>query len=491
MDHTEEIKAIRFLQKQIRNESAINKILYARENLDPRGYFSLETFDISFNHEYLKEALSILKKGMDLLHKLKSEGTTNISTDYLYEHEAGRIFSEAGQVVSHEMFHLYQFLTIPTLIEYSYFQREISRSKWIILYSTVPNGFTYRKGEDLINERSLHFYGRKTFNDEVKSTYKAYHRIVNNIGSKCQITELSIIHLIEGSAVAFQNLTNKDSESQIMRDLEKNDLYSLAYRKFIKKSGIPIDETDAIGISRLVFLFVAYLSMLCNEERADKIIDMFMALSNMSIKYFNKVKSIGSPLGKKFCNRPYYRNALQFKFLPPDGIKEAINEITDDDKLTFYVGLCDLVDDIIDDIKLIDPNHLDSIAIRDNKLRAIRNYIQEIFPNSRSIYFIPFLICEYLQGVKFATLYNAIGNIEYEGWIENFMMTTDADTYFINNIEKVENILLGEEWFFCCNKHGNTKNTDIIINCTEPDSFNMRFSVGPTEKKLSDFIEVL
>lgn len=491
MDSVEKNKNIESMQKKIRDEFNINKILYVRDNLDPNGYFSLETFDISFNREYLKEVLSILENGMNLFYKFKAEGMLNISTDYLYEHEAGRILSEAGQVVSHEMFHLYQFLTIPTLIEYSYFQREISRSKWIILYSVVPKGFIYKKGEEIINKRSLSFYGKSTFNEEIESTYKYYHRIIKNIGNECQITGLSIIHLIEGSAVAFQNLINKDSKSKIMQGLERNEIYNLAYRKFIKKSGISTDETDAIGIARLVFLFVAYLSMLCDEERADKIIDMFMALSNMSIKYFNKAKAIGSPFSKKFYNHPDYRNAHQFKYLPSFGIKEAVNEITDEDKLTLYVGLCDLVDDILDDIKLIDPNHLNSITIRDNKLKAIQNYIQETFPNSRNIYFIPFLICEYLQGIKFSTLYNAIGNIEYEGWIDGFIMTVDADTYFINDLEKVENILLGEELFFCSKKHGKIRNTDTITNCTEPDSFNMRYSVGPSEKKLSDFIEVL
>lgn len=461
------------LMKKIRRNNI--RDFYIRRKTDPQGYFSSETFDISFNYNYLKEILPILESSKNNFISNFKEKDKEKLRPIEYYGDYGKLLSEVGQIQSHEAFHFYQSLTIPLFVHFSKVSREHAWLKYYFLYKSIPLNYKYVLGDEIINKNLIKFI------NEPAESIDYLHSTLSEKNSTSELIfsdkdGISIFEILEGSAISFQLITNRDINFTIFKDLEENKTYSNAFNKFITYSGIKLNSNNMTE-SRIIFLLVSYYTLLSKEKNSKKIIDIFIKISSKSKKYLALTQNKKIEKSKK-NKYPKFKYRDKLIWFDDSNLEKSVEHIykKGDEYLDLYILICDIVDCILDDINLEDENFLGSVFIFDKKMKKIKSFLKERFLNLDSLYFIPYIICDYGESIIFSTYFKEIHDLEFE-FSENKIVTVEVDSYLHKTISQIENIISNEEKSYCCEKHG-MQRSKKIIKCQEEFSFANRVKLS-------------
>lgn len=466
----------------IKKKKKTIKGLYLGSDMsDPEGYFNFETFDVGFNHQFLKKCLNDWEEILPQLKEKLASGVESIPTNF--DDPIILAYTQMSQIYSHEMFHLYQNLTLDTLSCYARSSRKVLMYKWYVLNNIPETNFKYKENQGILCKGAVEALNLgEAVEYEIFDSLKVEDETYGYLAEESD--GITIIQLLEGAAVNFQLLISKDINCEVIPFLDNDETYSGAYKRFIKESSYELSNNNDVIMSRVIFLLISHYSLICEDYSSSKGIQVFLKLSKLSKKYFDSLTTSNS----KFINKPNYAQVNELSDADIKYLDVAYKNL-EGDNLDYYVKVCDLVDLILTDIKSIDPYFTEYTDINDPKLKAINNFLRNKFPTFSTPYFIPLLLSDFQTSIVYSNINKEIQDIEFKSDYGDMVISVLVDTHLINNLQKFEDTLDEDASIECCSKHSFTNEVSAVINCTEEDSFNTYFRSGHSEKKLSDIIE--
>ena len=391
---------------------------------------------------------------------------------------------ELQEVVSHENFHLLQFLKCNSINTFYKASRKHNIIRYHLLSEIIRLGVKVKLNNENIFSSILQLDKVKIdyFNEIIKSSRMESMIVTNFYNYNSKKTNISIIDIFEGSAIAFQKLVNRSEEIETLYDkkLTGSKKYFGAWNYF-KEQG---------GSERFIFFAIAYQSLkygLLDDGDYMNVVpipqDVFIMLCENILKYERKLNS------KLFCS-PFFIDT------------ELAKLNLENEKITAIYRLVDIFNIIKEDIKVyskqVNTYHDDDIFERTvnyndtfmySPIKLISETICKDYPVFTKDYFLPLLLVDYTFYSQFILNYlpKLLSEIEFKGISGNdsnivaenfvFKLVDDVDEFIRSSSE-------GRSGFtYCCDAHkdrlGNIIKIDIsgISLCESKDSLKNRYKI--------------
>jgi hypothetical protein len=478
----------------LKNERKILGNFFLGDDNDKYGEFCFEKLSGSYNLEQLKKYV----KKYPEVEKYFLNKKVESSSDYInidMNEPNMLIYMEATQLLTHEMFHLYQALTFPILINYTKLFRRVYMYEWYTFNILSRLRYQYKLNEQIISLNSIKFaeYDDGTKNvifDDINGSDEAL-KLINE-----KIDGISIFEIIEGLTIAYQLITTKDIKCDIFTSLHEK--YLKAYNMFLEKSDIICDNKEDIALSRIVFLFIANTSLLCAETFSNRIIPTFLDLSKTGKKY---VEFLKKDMEDKNSSSSLFRDTLfgglkaLFQYDSSytgdeiNFIENRLSKLSKDNKKFFYI-LCKLLNLVIKDALKINPRIFFNEGLNmEDKALIINNFYKNKFPSFGKKYFLPLLLSDYMLCSEYFSSESQIKKLNYKSHYKGLEITVQGDSETIDILNTFNKLLDTEEEIMCCKKHGYEKNLKKILDCNEEDSYKAFFNQY-TNLKLEDMVKI-
>lgn len=476
------------IEKYYEITSSIQNI-YMDSGSNLSGYFKNESLEIG------TEGISL-----EFGREIKSFFETYDETDFYKKQKISKLISDNIEVkntlkmiqtFSHEAFHLLQALTLRVSNEFIYNIRKMKDIEFIVFAYVIDSGLSWK----FKKHRNILSIVQEIDNPDFtvwiskklkKAKYSSFDIFTNY---KDNSNNISILDLIEGSAVAFQEMGSRSIDEKLFL-FKENTIYTKAFDFFKKEIKIHVDENQ----KKFLFLLISYSSLkygFCsyfNNQEPDNPYNIFLFLINNIEKINNENMNVTS---RKLEGLVGYNS---FSTLSKNHIikieKEASNEsIALINNAVFSINK---INDLIFSYYSSYGNpDLINVGIKlDRKMKPLSSYMEDSFPMYDTPYIVPFLI----HDLKYFTEFSAkLGNSDYDSISVETINGKNVEFWLDSGFSSCMNDfndLLSEKGCYCCDEHGIISRNGVIMNCTNPNSLldRMRiFGENTSIKKLLGF----
>lgn len=437
------------------------------------------------------ELLSVIRNTLDIIEeKYKNHATSAI--DVIEKQPELVSLIELQEVVSHEHFHLLQFLTCSSVNTFYKASRKHNFIRAYVLSEIIRQDVKIKINDgktifssilDLSTDKIDYF-------NEIIENAKMESLIVTNFYTyKSKKTDLNIIDIFEGCAVAFQKLANHSEEIKTLYDikLETSKIYFGAWNYF-KEQG---------GSERMVFFAISYQSLkygLLDDGNYMNVVpipqDIFIMLCQNIKRYEDKL------------NSSFSLSQLQISV---DKRLSTLN-LTDEQasSLAILLDIFNIIkEDIRDYSKKVNTYHDDTIFERfirydDNFIYSPLKLISEKINRNcflfDSEYFLPLLLIDYkfFSNFMFDYFPKALSEIEFQDMQGN-TSNIASDNFFNWVVEDID-VLIRKGMTYCCDVHKKPSgdadhiNERKVSSCESKNSLKNRFK-AISGKELSSLFQ--
>ena len=364
---------------------------YMNDGSSLSGYFENESLEIG------TEGISL-----QFIEKI-DEFFTTYSNDDLHEkihisllmrkHNEAKDTIKMIQTFSHETFHLMQALTLRATNEFVFNLRELKDIEFMVFAYTITSGNHWKYGRhrhvlDILDDLDDIQFSEWIQEKLRKASYKNLEIIKNYTH---RTNGISVLDLVEGSAVAFQELGSRSVDKEVF-SFKKDTVYTKAFEFFIQNINTNLPKQE----SRFLFLMTSYFSLkygFCsyfNESEPDNPVNIFTyfaenidrIVSQKTTHSTSKIEMMDdfnclTDLSKIYVDSFEKNNNSDTIFLVNHLIETTNNILT-------------LVSEYY---KKIGAEHFMEFSLSyDRKMKPLNNYLKENIPLYESHYFISFLI---------------------------------------------------------------------------------------------------
>ena len=442
----------------IRDSQKKSKFFFG-EDSSQHGFARPDTLGVYIDNTYMAEFYEEKNSQIEKMKNLSEQEVRDVDLSvYLLPFE---------QVLAHEAYHIYQFLTCTIISEYASVMRRKGRLELKFLHQLLSQNTKLISGKEILSYSA--------FDDDVQQyinriSDESYNEI-KKIDRKLTSNHLSLREIIEACAVSFQLISQND---YLNKKIPISDpLYNRAWDMFVGKLDIEVNNAAIAMIARLVFLFAGdvYLKYSHNDfqdtndfEEALDLVSFLVGNFHKYIEEFNGGEKIRDEKFIKSIKDVERDDALIGEII------EYAGTLSSDKQIHLYSNIR-LYSDIFKRISL--SGAPDRKRPNNNKNRAVNRRIKSFFPYWESDFAIPCIISDFEQSSKFSTLWMRINETKFMDEIEQQSFTLEEDNFSLDFINNFSNILLApNSGARCCTKHGYEDIVQKIMTCTELDSLN-------------------
>ncbi len=472
------------------------------------GYFKNESLEIGvegINDEFLEKIKLELERYIDNLDGYELFEKKDMSE--LIGIPGVKEWLKYYQAVAHESFHFLQSLTLQAAGEYVYWIRQFRDFEFMVFAVHLANEGHWKFPKDpskpisifnaipdLVATEFRDWISKKFLQNRVRfEIFTSYRE--NKFG-------VSTIELIEGSAVAFQELVTHSVGINV-HNFDNSGTYTNAYKYFIDNGG---NELYSDQIKKTVFLCITYtalyygsVSKLHGGSEWDDPVQLFIYLCKSTKEYgrllmaptilfadINKFEKLNKK-DPTYKIKEFPINEISYRYIENLGDRLEPDQFQ---KLSQHIYLLKrLRESACIYFSLKKLTHMCNVRKHlDRKMKPLYQNLTTSFPLFDNFYFIAFLLWDTELSPKFINMIgnNQLGDVVVQSAngkdIEN-----ELDTAFSRCMNDFKDYLkFGAA--YCCEKHGNTSKKREMFSCTEPDSLRQRIKMFGNQIELKNTV---
>lgn len=445
-------------------------------NGEPLGTASPATLGVVFDEKMLKEFLERKRKQLDELRALQRQGMTDI--------KASEFLDPFEQVLAHEAFHIYQFLSCSIISDYAASVRRKLRVEIKLLAEVSAfEGFPLEVGELFMAPQA-----DKDVQEYLERVEEDAFDAIQKIDFKASESDFSILEIVEAGAVAFQLISQNDYLG-VKIDVQEA-VYTRVWDRFA--AIIQIDQTNSnsvlVGRMMLMFTCDVYLKFAHNDFQDSR--DIFDALELVAPLFKNFPSYV-----EEFEGDQRQRDKLLLRALNHveedqdivDKVLEYCGDLPSQDQLKFYVNIR-LYGDVFKRVALAGAQK--RRRPQNNKNRAVNRRLKTLYPFWGSDLTIPCVLSSFDQCSKFSTIWMNIDDVTFIDEIERTQQSVKDDNQVLDFTTRFTNFLSNPNMgAFCCREHGHMDNHISIGRCGKSDSLN-QFCVTNFGRSLGEMVKL-
>jgi len=438
-----------------------------------KGVFDKVSLSISF----VGADNIVLKKIKELLKTINTSNNLNeivTSSEITQRYPEAQDLFELQELMAHEFFHLLQFLDCRSVNVFYRATRKHHIIRAQLLSTIIKLGVVSKNNTNLfssilsIEDEST----RKYFMELIKNSRMESLIFRNFFLYESRKTDLKIIDILEGAALAFQKVANRteavDGAFDVNEEVDSMHKRYYGAWDFYKKQG---------GKERTVFLLMAHQSLKYGLLDDGDYMNVVPIPQDIFIYLCEKV----STYEKTLCDLAQTR---------PFSIDSHLNDLQlSNEKISLLYALTGIMDSMKDDIKSysikVNTYHDDDIFEAQitydenhiwNPLKVISDKISDEFPIFQTKYFVPLLIVDYsfYSNFMFNYLPNLMRDVEFTGVLGE-VSSIEADNYILSLVDDVDEYIRSG-FSYCCDNHSTEKVNRFEINfCESQNGLKNRF----------------
>lgn len=468
MRRSDRLQSIRLLQ---------NRSSFLFENDDSQhGFARPDTLGVYIDPTSMAEFFQQKTDQISQLEVLRNGSHREIDlSDYLLPFE---------QVLAHEAYHIYQFLTCTVMSEYASAMRRKSRVELKVLHQILNQGSVLNTSTEILDVSSIED-GVEQYVDLVIADAEDAIRALDEHKTD---NHLSLREIIEACAVSFQLISQND---YLNKKLPISDpTYTVAWDRFAEKLDVSVDDPTIALVARLVFLFTGdvYLKFSHNDFQDtndfDEALDLVAPLVSGFSKYIEEFEGTAKHRDELFMRSitDVERDASAL-----EAITDYVGALPTAGQMRVYANVR-LYSDVFKRVSL--SGAPERRRPNNNKNRAVSRRLTELFPYWTSDFAIPCILSDFEESSKFVTIWMRIHETEFMDEIEHQMFSLEEDNFVLNFISNFSSALLDpNSGARCCNKHGYQDPIQKLMSCAEPDSLN-QICITAFGKSLREIIKL-
>lgn len=452
MRHSDKLQSIRSLQNK-------NALFFGNDDSE-HGFARPDTLGVYIESASMEDFYKQKVSQLETLKKISNDNKYHDIdlSDYLLPFE---------QVLAHEAYHIYQFLTCTVMSDHASSMRRKGRVELQVLHELLSRGSIICTGTEILDFDVVD-KGVEQYIDRI--TADAYDSI-KILDQRQTENHLSLREIIEACAVSFQLISQNDYLNKKLPFTDPT--YTVAWDRFVAKLDDSVDDPAVALVARLVFLFAGdvYLKFSHNDFQDtndfDEALDLVAPLVNDFSKYIEEFEG-----SEKIRDELFMRSITDVErdASVVEAITDYIGLLPTEGQMRLYANIR-LYSDVFKRVAL--SGAPERIRPNNNKNRAVNRRLTELFPYWTSDFVIPCVLSDFEQSSKFATIWMRIHETKFMDEIEQRFLSLEEDNFALNFINNFSSLLLHpSSGARCCNKHGYEDNAHILMGCVEPDSLN-------------------
>lgn len=320
---------------------------------------------------------------------------------------------------------------------------------------------------------------------------------------KKNIYGISTLELVEGSAVAFQELVTHSPDANI-HNFSENGIYRNAYHYFLIHNEEHLVSNE---VNKIIFLYLCYTALYFGSasklhygaEWGDPV-KLFIHLCQFVKKYqkllsvtpsvlyhqYDNFKNINKRKGS-YSLKEFTINSISNRY-----IKDLPNKLPKEKLLILsnHINLLKIIkENICDYFFQNNVQHMRNVRKHlDRKMKPLNQFLTENIPLFGNYYFPAFLYSDVDISHKFINLVgnNGLSNVIVQT-TNGKSIENDIDTALLKCMKDFKDyIQKGAAW--CCEKHGFISSKRDMINCTEEDSLRQRLKMFGQHIELKNLV---
>ena len=389
-------------------------------------------------------------------------------------------YYKLAQVLLHESFHVYQSFNLKGLNEYVYAIRKVNEAEFKIFYNSIINGFKWKFGEQIINNRLNDFYKNSEeywLFEELEYLSSKYTPIFNDFINN-QNHQLNTIDIVESQAFIFQEYS-LDCIGKNLFKPKKNSIYLKAYHYYFNKT-LFVNDSES---SYLIFLFISNISL---KFGSSKEINGKQSTTHLFEYFCKNIKEVIKKFESIDLKSDYYLPAetwLEINGYNDDTLNSFEKQIFNRNTI-FYDFLINLAlkffrGNIYNNEYFLKQEYQFYKAFDlsfDRKTIEINEALNKRYKGFDSKYYFPLMLSNTRKiclSLSWSIHGKEISQIEMKSVWGKENISNEMDSFLMQIVDDFESFLNNED-IICCEEHKNTNRKTILMNCDNIDSFRSR-----------------
>ena len=467
------------------------------------GGLDMQSPSYSGNIDRVSLYISFFGINTSMIDKVKTllSEIENNESDFHTQHETSELLKkypklnmlyEMQEVMSHEHFHLLQFLSCQSVNTFYKAVRKHHVIRVHLLSEIIRLNVKLDRNSDTnLFDAILKLNDETSENRFMKSIAAAKMEtatVKNFYSYRSDKTDLDIIDIMEGSTIAFQKLVNKIDNVQTAFNeeyLQSDSKFEQEYKKYYgawnyyKKQG---------GVQRVIFFIITHQSLryglLDDGDYMNAVPipqDLFIVLCQNISRYENELNSLGGvPFGIDKDLSSFELDSEQTKAVYK--LKSIFNLVKEDIK-TYSKEV-----NIYHDDATFEKEITYESSYMWSPLRTIDEKIKDDYPIVKSEFFLPLLLINYGFFTKFIFQYlpKMLNRVEFQGIFQNDS-DMQSDNFFLKITDDIDEYLR-TSFTTCCDNHESKVQIFDLMHCDNENSLKNRYKLV-SEKEFSSLFE--
>lgn len=389
---------------------------------------------------------------------------------------------ELQEIISHENFHLLQFLTCESVNTFYKASRKHNLLRYYLLSEIIKQEVKIKPSHDeniFTSILRLKVNDIDYFNEVIRNSRIESMIVKNFYNYKSKKTDLTIIDIFEGAAIAFQKIVNKSEKITTLYDTELTNVkkYFGAWNYFKEKG----------GNKRVIFFIVAYQSLKYGLLDDGDYMNVVPIPQNIFVMLCENISKYESELNCPLFGTPFF-------------IDSELSKLNlENDKISAIYKLVNIFNIVKEDIRIyskkVNTYHDDNIFERSvdcndslySPMKAISENICKDYPLFTKDYFVPILLVDYAFYTKFIFSYlpSLLNEIEFNG-VSGKNSNIRAENFIFRLVDDIDKLVrFGHT--YCCDNHKNNCGDieNVFLNdhdskiwlCESQDSLKNRYKM--------------